>query len=102
MADEVTDDTAKRRYELRVDGELAGFIDYREDGTVRDLHHTEIFDRFGGKGLGKVLVAGALDLARAGGYEVVPGCPFIQTYLHRNPDAVELVPADRRAQYGLN
>ena len=48
MADEapieVVDDREKRRFEIRVDGELAGFADYSRRGGRLIFRHTEIDD----------------------------------------------------------
>ena len=88
---EVVDVPEKSRIEIRVDGDLAGFADYSRLGGRIIFRHTEIHDAFEGRGLGSKLAQGALDLARAGGYPVVPLCPFIASYIERHPDAQDLV-----------
>ena len=70
-----------RADQLRVDGEVAGQLVYRTDGTRRTLVHTEIDPAFEGQGLGSHLAAGALDDARQRGFTVVPLCPFVTAYL---------------------
>lgn len=75
----------RARYEIRVDGEVGGFLLYRpaEDGRVV-LPHTEIDPAYEGRGLGSTLAAEALaDLARRGDV-VVPECPFVAHYLQQN------------------
>ena len=95
MADEarieVVDDREKRRFEIRVDGELAGFADYSRRGGRLIFRHTEIDDAFEGRGLGSKLAQGALDAARTAGHGVVPLCPFIASYIERHPDYQDLV-----------
>lgn len=86
----VQDNTARNRYELQVDGELA-FINYRRTGNVVTMTHAEVPARFEGRGVGSALARGALDLVRAGGGRVVPACPFIAVYLERHPEYRDLL-----------
>lgn len=95
------DDPARDRFEILVGGELAGFAVYeRVEGPVPFVH-TEIAERFGGRGLASTLIAGALDEMRAGGKEVLPVCPFVRSFIERHPDYLDLVPASRRDAFGL-
>lgn len=97
----VADNPDASRYEIVVDGEPAGFVAYRRGGATVSLTHTEVEQRFEGRGLGSVLVRGALDLARADGLAVLPVCPFVRRYMQRHPDYVDLVPTDQRARFEL-
>ncbi len=70
---------SEHRYEAHVDGELAGFAAYRLSGDVVVFTHTEVDDRFEGKGVGSVLARAGLDDVRAeGSRRVRPLCPFIK------------------------
>jgi predicted GNAT family acetyltransferase len=103
MTDEVTvrDDPQLERFEVWLGDERAGFAAYhRQDGVVT-FTHTEVDDRFEGRGLGSTLVRGALDAARQSGAAVLPVCPFVRSWLRKHPDYVDLVPAERRARFGL-
>ena len=91
---QVLDHPAELRYELRVDGELAGLIAYRKEPGVVVLVHTEVFPSVEGRGLGSTLVAGALDDIRARGLRVVPLCPFAAAYVRRHPEYADLVVPD--------
>ena len=75
------------RYEITVDGELAGFVQYRDEGQRRVFPHTEIEPRFENQGLGTEVVAHALKATREAGLEVVPLCPFVRSYVEAHPDA---------------
>ncbi len=97
----VTDDPAASRYELHVGGELAGFVDYRLRGQVINLIHTEVDPRFQGAGLAAHLARFSLDDARKRQLAVLPFCPYVQAWLKKHPDYAGLVPADRRAEFGL-
>lgn len=93
----------RHRYELMIDGELAGWLDYRDDdGDVRSLLHAEVDPAREGQGLGGRLVGRALDDARHRGLQVLPYCSFVRSYLVRHTEEFgALVPEDRRAEFGL-
>jgi predicted GNAT family acetyltransferase len=104
MADgepQVVDNAERARFEVRVDGEVAGFTEYRRTPSTVSFLHTEIDDAFEGQGLGSQLARRALDAVRAEGRRVLPYCPFIRGWLQRHPDYHDLVPAGRQAQFGL-
>jgi len=88
---EVVDNPERSRYELHVDGQLAGFILYRVQPGVVTMVHTEIEPEQEGHGLGSILAAGALDDVRARGLKVRPLCPFVSLYIRRHPEYADLV-----------
>ena len=87
----VTDHPEQLRYEIEVDGEVAGFLLYRREPGVLELVHTDVDPRWEGKGVGAALVQGALDDARARGLKVRPFCPFVRADLRRHPDYEDLI-----------
>ena len=89
------------RFEVRVDGELAGFADYSRRGSALAFTHTVVDPAFEGRGLGSLLVRGALEAARAQGAAVLPFCPFVRSWLERHPDQLDLVPTQERERFGL-
>ena len=91
MATEVRDNPAEHRYEIHVDGTLAGFSAYRRRPGAVVFTHTEIDPSYEGKGLGSVLARRALDDVRARGLGVMPLCPFINGYIQRHPEYADLV-----------
>lgn len=93
---EVTDNPEASRYEIRRDGELAGFVDYRLKEDVISFTHTEIDAAYGGQGLGGALVKAALDGARQAGLQVAPSCPFVARYILRHEEYLPLVPEEHR------
>jgi predicted GNAT family acetyltransferase len=97
----VADDRAAERFVITVDGEPAGFAQYRDRGRAISFVHTEIDDRFEGRGLGGRLVSAALDDVRGRGLAVLPFCPFVRGHIERHPDYLDLVPVEQRAQFGL-
>ena len=98
---EVADNPDKARFEILADGELAGFVLYHLRGNEIAFTHTETDERFRGHGLASQLVSAALDAARARQLAVLPYCPFVRSWLEEHPEYADLVPAGRRAQFGL-
>jgi hypothetical protein len=97
----LADNPEKDRYELHVGGELAGRLLYRQRPGLLALNHTEIDDRFEGQGLGGRLISFALDDAREHGLAVLPFCPFVNAYIQRHRNYVDLVPEELRKQFDL-
>ena len=101
MAPVVTDNTDESRFEVRVDGELAGISEYKLHGDPITFTHTEVDDAYEGQGLGSVLSRHVLDAARDAGLAVFPACPFIARYIKRHPQYQDLVPEHLRSEYGV-
>ncbi|MEV1132016.1 GNAT family N-acetyltransferase [Agromyces sp. NPDC049794] len=72
------------RYELKLDGELGGYAEYRTNPGRITFTHTVVFPEHEGKGLGSRLAKRVLDDAVAQGDTIVPRCPFIAAYLRRH------------------
>lgn len=86
MAVEIRDNQQDSRYEIRSDGELAGFVTYQLHPHHITFIHTEIEPAYEGEGLGGQLAKAVLEDARQRGLSVVPICPFIAGYIRRHPD----------------
>ena len=88
---QIVDVPAERRYEARVDGELAGWVDYHR---VRDrlvALHTEVLPAFEGQGIASKLVRRVLDDARATGTFITPRCPLFVRHFERHPEDADLM-----------
>ena len=81
---------AERRFEVKLDGEVA-FAEYRliDHGII--LPHTVVPEAFEGKGVGSALAKTALGYAREQGLKVIPLCPFIAAYLQKHPEWKDVV-----------
>jgi predicted GNAT family acetyltransferase len=96
---ETRDNRDAARYEIREDGQLAGFLDYRLGQGRITLVHTEIDDAHSGRGLGGRLVRAALEDARSRDLQVVPVCPFVSHIIRSEPDRyLELVAPSMRTR----
>ena len=82
---------ANRRFTADIEGTTA-FIRYREvAGRVLDLDHTYVPPAGRGGGIASQLTAHALTFARAGGYKIVPSCPFVAAYIERHSEYRDLL-----------
>jgi uncharacterized protein len=80
------------RFELILDGELAGYTAYTLSDTAITFTHTEILSREREHGLGGRLVREALDQVREHtDYRVVAVCPFVSKWISDHPDYQDLV-----------
>jgi len=87
-----THDHARHRYVARIDGEVAGFAEYQLTDALVVFTHTEVEDRYEGRGVGSALARFALDdVRREGSREVLPLCPFIKDWIGKHRDYVDLV-----------
>ncbi len=98
---EIVNEPEEERYTISVDGEPAGYTQYRDQDGGLAFVHTEIDDRFEGRGLGGRLISFALDDARSRGLSVLPFCPFVKAYIQRHPDYLDLVPENLRPRFEL-
>lgn len=91
----------RSRYEVLVDGEAAGYIDYRLNGDSITAIHTRVGEEFQGMGLAGRLATELLEDARRTGRNVLPQCGYVASFIERNEEYLDLVPAERRSEFGL-
>lgn len=91
MSNQVTHNADKDRYEIHVDGILAGFTQAFEGGDVVTFPHTVVFDQFEGQGLASQLVTGALDDIRVRGKKIIATCPYVARFVEKHPDYQDLL-----------
>jgi uncharacterized protein len=84
MSTDVVHNAELERYEIRVDGRLAGHLEAFENDGVVSIPHTEIDPAYEGKGLGSQLVAGAVEDIGARQIKVSPSCPFVVHWFARH------------------
>jgi predicted GNAT family acetyltransferase len=73
-------------YSIAVDGETVGLAAVADRGEQRVFYHTEVDERFGGRGLASILVDQALQATRADGKRVVATCPMVAAYIKKHPE----------------
>lgn len=87
---DVIDNRPHHRFELEVDGHVARSFYELADGVITFVH-TEVPPELGGRGIGSLLVQGALEKVRAEGLRVVPQCPFVKAWIDKHPEYADLV-----------
>ena len=87
---EVVNNPDAHRYEIHLDGTLAGFADYRVTADRIVFTHTEVDPGFGGRGVGSTLVHGALEDVRQQGRKAESWCSFVDHYAGKHPEYAEL------------
>ena len=87
----ISENADERRYEARIRGELAGWVDYGRVHSRLVALHTEVLPEFGGQGIGSMLVRHVLDAARSAGLTVTPRCPFFVAHFQRHPEDADLL-----------
>ena len=92
---DVRHNAVARRFEVAVDGQLAR-ADYRIDGRVMQLFHTEVPVAFEGRGIAALLVREAIEYARENGLTVLPACSYVRAYMRRHPEAQSVLAAATR------
>lgn len=94
---EITDNVEARRYEARLEDQLAGWVEYGRVEQRLVALHTEVPPAFGGRGIASALVRRVLDDARAAGLKVTPRCPFFAAHFERHPEDADLLAPRREA-----
>jgi uncharacterized protein len=86
----IFNNTEQQQFQVMVDGELAS-LEYRLYGGMIALMHTEVPEQIADHGIGTALAEFALNYARANHMPVKVYCPFVQAYLKRHPEFIDLV-----------
>jgi predicted GNAT family acetyltransferase len=81
------------RYELLDHDRVVGMADYFIRGESVVLPHTEVAQELRGRGLGAILVRGALEDVRRSGRTVVPACWFVAAFIDAHPEYRDMLVA---------
>lgn len=97
---DVIDRPDEHRYELVDSDRVMGFAEYRPVPAqdALEFHHTVIDPAERGRGLGEVLVTGAMADVRRKGVTVRPTCSFVAQWFDQHPDEVDLLADTPEAQ----
>lgn len=87
MKIEREDNGKKGRFVLYENDEKAGEMTFTWAGEDRFIiDHTEVDEKYGGKGFGKELVMKAVEYARKNNFKIMPLCPYAKHVFDRNKD----------------
>ncbi|TFV95068.1 GNAT family N-acetyltransferase [Leifsonia flava] len=79
------------RYELSIDGEIAGYAEFRQSPGEIIVTHTQTLRDYKGQGVATRLTEWMLADARERGERVVPKCPFLVEYLETHHEFDDII-----------
>ena len=79
------------RYVATLDGAEAEMTFSRASPKMIIIDHTGVPDSLRGKGVGQALALHAVEAARAGGWKIIPLCPFFKAQAQRHPEWRDVV-----------
>ncbi len=89
---EVVHNEAAQRFEATVEGQLS-VANYRLDGGVMRMVHTEVPRAQEGRGIAAAMVKHAIEYAREHQFKVAPMCSYVRTYMRRHPETRDVLDA---------
>lgn len=90
MNEKVSVNEAQNQFEINTPEGLA-LISYEMEGSTMYILHTEVPEALEGQGIGSDLAEFALDYAREKHLKVKVYCRFVQVYLKRHPQYLDLI-----------
>ncbi len=87
---DVVHNAGAQRFEIALGRDLAR-ADYRMDGNVMRMVHTEVPMAQEGKGVAGALVRAALAHAAAHDLKVAPMCSYVRSFMQRHPETQALL-----------
>jgi len=88
----ITNNKEQQRFEAAVNGELA-YLEYRFHKNDIALMHTFVPDSLGGRGIATELAKYAFKYAEDNKHPVMVYCPFVASFLKKNPEYNKFVDA---------
>ena len=82
-------DATRQRFDTEVEGHAAR-LEYRLEGNVLAIAHTEVPGAIGGRGIAGKLVRAAVEYARDAGLKVAPVCSYSSEWMDRHPAYADL------------
>jgi predicted GNAT family acetyltransferase len=87
---EITNNEKEMQFQIHAEGEIAS-LQYRFYKSDIALMHTDVPDALSGKGMASALAHHALEWAKEHKKKIMVYCPFVASYLKKNPQYEELV-----------
>ena len=88
---ESREDGAHGRYTATVDGHEAEMTYSRTSPKLVIIDHTGVPDALRGRGVGQALALHAVEQAHAGGWKIMPLCPFFRAQAMRHAEWNDVV-----------
>lgn len=85
------DDGKKGSFALMDNEKQVGKLEYVWAGEDKFIiEHTEVDEKYGGRGLGKRLVMAAVEFARENNLKIIPVCPYAKSIFDKNEDIADV------------
>jgi len=91
---DVIHNAAQKRFEIWIEGQLSK-LDYIEDDNTSVMTHVGVYPEHRAQGVAGKLTQVALEYAKEKSLRVIPMCPYVATYIRRNPQYIELTSQER-------
>ena len=92
MSTSVVHDKENHRYQIYLDQERVGLMDYNISADEIHLVHTEVNPEHQGKNLAAILLRESLaDIRSEGAHKVVPVCSYTVRYMEKHPETHDLL-----------
>jgi uncharacterized protein len=88
---EITDNPEASRFELHIDGEFMGWVDYRLHDQVMTIPHVQVSPRLRGQGVSAPFLDDVLAEIRSRGLKIVPTCGYARTHVADRPELHDLL-----------
>jgi predicted GNAT family acetyltransferase len=92
----VVHNASRRRFEDHAGDSSSLFLSYTFEGDCVVFDRTCVPEVLRGRGIAAKLARAALDEARQRRWKVVPRCPYVATFIERNPEYSDLVDRESR------
>jgi hypothetical protein len=87
---DIVHNVAASRFETTVEGQPCA-CQYRLYGRLMMFTHTGVPHALRGRGIAADLVRAALAYAREKGFKVRPDCSYVEAYMNRHPETLDLL-----------
>jgi predicted GNAT family acetyltransferase len=80
-------------FSIAVDGQQVGRAEFADRNGQRVFTHTEVDEKFEGRGLATILIGEALQATRDAGIRIVAECPMVASYIKKHHEFDDVVDA---------
>ena len=80
-------------FTIAVEGQPVGKAEFADRDGQRVFTHTEVDEKFEGRGLATILIGEALAATRDAGVRIVAECPMVANYIEKHSEFSDIVDA---------
>lgn len=72
--------------QLYIGNDKAGKMNFSISDNKLTVYHTEVDDKYEGRGFGKMLLKQLVDYAQKNNLKIIPVCPYVYAQFKRHPE----------------